>query len=147
MNNTLFATPLDAEMAFYRAFAHRDLEAMMAVWSDDDENYCIHPNDIRLSGLMAIRESWRALFATNTKLQFMLSQRQVIHSGMLAVHNLYEQITIIGQTSTPQPLLATNIYLRGNLGWRMVAHHAAPAISIDTTQAAPDRKPPSTTLH
>ena len=33
----LFATPEDAEAAFYDAVARGDLEALMAIWSEDEE--------------------------------------------------------------------------------------------------------------
>jgi ketosteroid isomerase-like protein len=123
----LFATPQDAEAAFYDAFVKRDLEAMMEVWSDEDDSYCIHPGGARISGVESIRESWREIFAAGQELRFSLRDSQHIHTMMLAVHSVYEHITIAGQSRTPQPVIATNIYQRTERGWRMVAHHAAAA--------------------
>jgi hypothetical protein len=37
VKKTLFATPQDAEAAFYEAFIKRDLEAMMEVWAEEDD--------------------------------------------------------------------------------------------------------------
>ena len=59
----LFATPQEAEAAFYEAFVKRDLEGMMAVWADDDEVYCVHPRGPRVTGVAQVRESWRQVFA------------------------------------------------------------------------------------
>ena len=38
-----FATPQEAEAAFYAALLKRDVEAMMAVWAEDAHIACIHP--------------------------------------------------------------------------------------------------------
>jgi hypothetical protein len=46
-------------------------------------------------------------------------------------------------------MLATNIYLRTDLGWRMVAHHASPApaasAAVSKSETEPRRTPK--TLH
>ena len=57
MSSSLFASPEDAETAFYDAIERADLEAMMAIWADDEEVACIHPAGQRLTGLAAVRES------------------------------------------------------------------------------------------
>ena len=62
MSSKQFATPQEAEDAFYRAFAVADVDAMMAVWAEDDAVTCIHPAGPRLDGRPAIRHSWQAIF-------------------------------------------------------------------------------------
>ena len=64
VQKALFPTPQDAEAAFYEALTKGDLEAMMAVWADDDEVYCVHPNGARVTGVDQVRESWRQIFAS-----------------------------------------------------------------------------------
>lgn len=127
MKKVLFSTPQDAEAAFYDALTKSDLDAMMAVWSDDDEVYCVHPGGPRVSGVAQVRESWRRIFAGGQTLRFQLRAQQVLHGMMLSVHSVYEHITIAGETRNRNPMIATNIYLRTERGWRMVAHHASPA--------------------
>lgn len=127
MKKTLFATPQDAETAFYDAFVKADLEAMMEVWADDDDIYCVHPGGARLCGVERIRDSWRQIFASRQSLRFDVRDQQLIHTMMLAVHSVYEQIAIAGQSRTRQVMIATNVYQRAERGWRMVAHHATPA--------------------
>lgn len=144
MKKTLFATPQDAEAAFYDALIRRDLEAMMEVWSDDDEVYCVHPGGARISGVDRIRESWERIFSGGQQLRFSLRDQQLIHTMMLAVHSVYEHISIAGQPRTSQPMIATNVYQRTGHGWRMVAHHAAPAPS--SVKDGPE-EPPTKTLH
>jgi hypothetical protein len=41
--------------AFYDALTKCDLEAMMAVWGDDDDVYCVHPNGARIMGVEQVR--------------------------------------------------------------------------------------------
>lgn len=149
MKNVLYASAHDAEMAFYDAFRKNDLEAMMAVWADDDEIYCVHPGAARIAGVENVRESWRRVFASGQSLQFQLRARHEIHGMMIAIHSVYEQITVAGQPPPRNPMLATNIYLRTDHGWRMVAHHAAPAPPMGPQPAASEsesRRTPKT-LH
>jgi len=67
MDNPPFPTPDDAEHAFYDAFTRGDLDALMAVWAEDEETVCVHPGGSRFTGLAAIRESWKQLFETGMK--------------------------------------------------------------------------------
>ena len=147
MKKALFATPQDAESAFYEALAKADLDAMMAVWGDDDDIYCVHPNGARLTGVESVRESWRQIFASGQTLRFQLRESQVVQGMMLAVHSVYEHITIAGEARPRGPMIATNIYLRTERGWRMVAHHASPAPAPATAGPEPRRTAPPKTLH
>ena len=147
MKKTIYANAQEAEAAFYDAFGKSDLEAMMAVWADDEEIYCVHPGGQRIAGLENVRESWRRLFNNGQSLNFQLRARHEIHGMMIAVHNVYEQITVAGQGAVRNPMLATNIYLRTDRGWRMVAHHASPAPPAATPASAAESKRAPTTLH
>ena len=127
MKQALFPTPQDAEAAFYDALTKGDLDAMMAVWADDDDIYCVHPGGPRISGVAQVRESWRRILAGGQTLRFQLRGQQSLHSMMLSAHSIYEHISVAGETRARNPVIATNIYLRTERGWRMVAHHASPA--------------------
>jgi uncharacterized protein (TIGR02246 family) len=127
VNRPLFPSPQDAEAAFYEAFTKSDLKAMMAVWADDDDIYCVHPHGARVSGVEQVRESWRQIFASGQSLRFQLRGQQFINAMMVSVHSVYEHITVAGDTRSGAPVIATNVYLRTDRGWRMVAHHASPA--------------------
>lgn len=145
MKKTLFATPQDAEAAFYDAFTKRDLEAMMEVWSEEDDIYCVHPGAARISGYERVRDSWRQIFSGSQNLRFTLREQQLIHTMMLAVHSVYEHISIAGQPRAQQPMIATNVYQRTERGWRMVAHHAAAAPA--SVKADITGEPVTKTLH
>jgi uncharacterized protein (TIGR02246 family) len=131
MKKTLFATPQDAEAAFYEAFMKRDLDAMMEVWADDDEVYCVHPQGARITGVAQVRESWRQLFSGGQNLRFQVRQQQVIQAMMVTVHSVYEQITIVGEARARGCMVVTNVYTRTERGWRMIVHHASPAPTIE----------------
>lgn len=149
VKKALYASAQEAEAAFYDALSKSDLDAMMAVWADDDEVYCIHPGGQRIAGVENVRESWRRIFGSGQTLSFHLRAKHEIHGMMIAVHSVYEQITVAGQGPTRTPMLATNIYLRTDHGWRMVVHHAsaAPAAPVATSSGEAEAKRAPKTLH
>ena len=57
-----FGTADDIEVALYDAIGRADLDALMALWADDEEIVCIHPDGTRLIGYAAIRASWEEIF-------------------------------------------------------------------------------------
>ena len=146
VKKALFPTPQDAEAAFYEALTKSDLEGMMAVWADDDEVYCVHPNGARLTGVEQVRESWRQIFASGQRLSFQLRDQQYVQGMMLSVHSVYEHIAVAGEPRTRAPVIATNIFLRTERGWRMVAHHASAAPVASEPEPRRQAGPPKT-LH
>ena len=126
MSKTIYTTPQDVENAFYEALERADLDAMMTVWAEDEEIVCVQPGGPRLSGYAAIREAWRRIFETATKLRVRVANPSVVQTPFTAVHSLLEQISVAGDDTTRAPVVATNVYVRGPLGWRMVVHHASP---------------------
>src|SRR4029450_1431780 len=146
VQKALFPTPQDAEAAFYEALTKNDLDAMMAVWADDDDVYCIHPNGARVTGVDQIRESWRQIFASGQRLSFQLKDQQYVTGMMLAVHSVYEHIAVVGAPRARAPAIATHIFLRPERGWRMVAHPASPAPAAVAAEPRRAAAPPKT-LH
>ena len=142
VKKTLFATPQDAEAAFYEAFMKRDLEAMMSVWADDDEVYCVHPRGGRVTGVAQVRESWRQIFSSPQDVRFQVREQHLQQAMMVSIHSVYEHITVSGEARSRGCMLATNIYMRTENGWRMMAHHASPAPALE--EAEPRR---AKTLH
>jgi ketosteroid isomerase-like protein len=130
----LFASPQDAEAAFYEAFMKQDLEAMMAVWSDDDEIYCVHPRGQRVTGVVQVRESWRQIFASAQNVRFHVREQHLLQAMMVSIHSVYEHIVISGESRSHGCVLATNIYMRTDRGWRMMVHHASPAPAIEDVE-------------
>ena len=66
------------------------------------------------------------------------------HSLEVAVHNVVETVAIRSAEGTQHAyVLATNVYLKTALGWRLVAHHASPGSASEPHE--PVETP--TTLH
>lgn len=127
MSKTIFATADDAERAFYDALSKGDLEAMMAVWSEDEETVCVLPGGSRFCGLNAIREAWRQLFASGLKLSIRITHPVKTQAMLLAVHCVLEHVCVEGEDTIAPPMIATNVYSRGATGWQLVLHHTSPA--------------------
>ncbi|HEX8989736.1 MAG TPA: nuclear transport factor 2 family protein [Rhodocyclaceae bacterium] len=127
MPKAIYTTPQDVENAFYEALERADLDAMMGVWAEDEEIVCVHPGGARLTGYTDIRDAWRRVFEGGTKLRVELSIPTVMHTPFTAVHSLIERISVVGKDEPHAPVVATNVYVRGPLGWRMIVHHASAA--------------------
>jgi len=122
----LLGSPDEIENQFYEALQRGDIDKLMAVWSDDDEIACVHPGGPRLIGAAAIRASFEAIFSNGAiDAQPEKVRRVISHSS--AVHSVLERVQVMSSDG-PQSawVIATNVYLKGAQGWRLVAHHASP---------------------
>jgi ketosteroid isomerase-like protein len=133
-----WATPEAAEKAFYAAFEGGDLMAMMQVWADTPEVCCIHPMGKALRGLAAVREGWAGIFSSGLRLHFVLEPLQWQPTDDLAISVVLERIQVAGEKKPRPPMVATNVYRRTALGWRMVLHHASPAV-VEVAKDMPQR--------
>jgi len=140
VSSRIFPTAQDAQNAFYEALERSDLEAMMAVWSEDEDIVCVHPAGQRLAGQAQVREAWRQMFAGGPGMRVRITQQVVIAGMMLEVHSVHENITVAGEKRPRPPMVATNVYLRTAAGWRMIVHHASPTPG----EAAAEPPPPAT---
>jgi ketosteroid isomerase-like protein len=145
--SVIFASAEDVESAFYEAIAHADIDALMSVWADDEEIICIHPTGQRLRGAAAIRESWRAIFASNPRLTVRITQSVRWNGMLVSVHNVIETL-YLGDEPTPHgPMLSTNVYQRGASGWRLLAHHTSTAADTSAVEAGERSDGAPRTLH
>ena len=138
MMQTEFHSAEAAETAFYEAFERGDAEAMMSVWSADDDIECIHPLGDRLMGVTAVTDSWRSILSGSRQLRFRLNHATRFHTDQLAIHVVYENIAIDGRQQPP--VIATNVYRFNGSSWHMVLHHASPATDIGQ-EHDPETKP------
>ena len=122
----VFATAEAAEEAFYDAMQRGDAQGMMALWADDDDVTCVHPNGPRLIGIDAIRQAFEHIFA-NGGVGVRVSDVRVHQGAVVAVHNLIEQVAVQGRGGSQViDCSATNVYVKTANGWRIVLHHASP---------------------
>jgi ketosteroid isomerase-like protein len=137
-------TPEAAEAAFYAAFEARSLDAMMAVWADDDGIACIHPLAAPLDGRAAVAAGWRSMFEAAGQFRTQIETAHEMREAELVIRIVREYL-IIGQETAPRPpILATNVYRReADGGWRMVLHHASP-LQVGGT---PHARTPPVVLH
>ncbi len=120
----------EAELAFYDALGCNDLETMMGIWLDNEDTVCVHPGACRLEGTADIRQAFEQMFDEPTpEMEFTVSDKQCQRLGNVAIHTLREEIEIGGQLVSV--MLATNIYVQTEAGWRMLLHHASPELDFD----------------
>ncbi|MBV8031590.1 MAG: nuclear transport factor 2 family protein [Betaproteobacteria bacterium] len=132
MTAKIFPTAQDAENAFYEALESADLEAMMAVWAEDEEIVCIHPTGPRLAGQEQVRQSWAKIFSGGARNRVHVTHQVTLSGMMMEVHSVHENFALEDDApgrgdARPAPIVATNVYLRTAAGWRMIVHHASPA--------------------
>ncbi len=144
-----YHTPELVEQAFYEALEAGDVVALMDVWANHGQLVCIHPSGPRLLGFDDIRDSWRDILSAGP-LQIRVTPVCHIQSGNIAIHNVVEQVLMTGGGGAEPQLVmvnATNIYQNGPTGWRLVMHHASPAMDDeffdDDADDEPDEGEPS----
>ena len=126
----------DVEAAFYDALARADLEALMEVWSDDEEVVCIAADGTRAVGLPAVRAYWQRLFDAQAGQRLQVTRHIATLSVTMAFHHITEEVA--SQTSSPpQQRAASLLYVRGGRGWRLALYHVSPTPE-PTARAAAD---------
>jgi len=133
----IYTTPQDAALAFYQAFEAKNVDAMMGTWADDEEIVCVHPGGTRLVGYDAVRSGWEQLFSGDASLTFRLQEIVVIESVGMAMQSAIELVSLGADGSTRGYAVATNVFLRTPVGWRLLVHHAS-SVPATTAPSAPE---------
>ncbi len=120
-----YASPQDAEDAFYDAIDERDAERLRGVWEDSPDIACLLPMQPLLLGDQ-VHEAWTPLFGGDFHLDIEVTHIRWLLAGDLAIHYLEERVTVPGRPAQP-PVLATNIYRQGADGWRLILPQNSPA--------------------
>lgn len=140
---THMASPDDAEAQFYEALQRGDIEKLMAVWADDEDIACVHPGGPRVVGADAIRSAFEGMFANGAIDAQPDKVRRIVMPGS-AVHSVVERIQVLTDEGPRVAwVVATNVYVKTSVGWRLVVHHASPG----TTQELPEIGETPSTLH
>jgi uncharacterized protein (TIGR02246 family) len=133
----------EVEEQFYAALRRADLEALMTLWSDDDDIVCVHPGGQRVIGPSAIRASFEAVFS-NGPIDIHPEKVRRLEAPAFAVHSLLERVRVRGATGAQTGwVVATNAYVETPVGWRIVAHHVSPGVQSEPQDGAD----PSAVLH
>ena len=124
-NPPRFPEPEDAEAAFYDALKKGDVDALMQVFSEEEEVVCAHPNGKVCVGLHAIRTSFQEIFEHNASFLVAVPRRVVWHSTLLTVHQVHEILSFHDKEESELHFLVSYIFSRGANGWRIVSRQAS----------------------
>jgi uncharacterized protein (TIGR02246 family) len=116
----------ELESTFYDAISRGDLDGLMALWAEDEEIVCVHPNSTRLIGHAEIRASWEAIFE-NGQVHIHTTQLHAMHNLLTAVHSVIEHFHQNAENDADLHIIATNVYIKTPRGWRIATHHASVA--------------------
>jgi ketosteroid isomerase-like protein len=119
---------LEANTAFYAAFAAGDAAAMETLWAREAPVTCVHPGWDALRGREEVMASWRAVLG---------GQPPPVTCTGASAHVLGETAFVICQERLPGArLVATNVFVREAGAWRLV-HHQAGALARAPREAPP----------
>ena len=121
-----------ANQRFYDAFNTLDIGRMEDVWETSERALCVHPGWTPIVGWATIRESWVRIFDNANLMQFSVRYLNVVVQGDFGCVTCVEGVTSVVQGRAANfSTFATNIFARqvsenGEVGWKMIAHHASP---------------------
>jgi len=127
---------LNANLDFYRAFNERSVKAMEALWATGAPVLCVHPGWNALAGREPVIQSWRAILANPEAPRVMVHDDRAFLYGDLAIVQCEEELE-------SGHLVATNIFIREDGGWKMIHHQASPLM----VRAAEERRRTRPTRH
>lgn len=110
---------LAANEAFYQAFANNDYATMETLWSSGTDIAVIHPGWSPLHGYRAVMDSWHRLLSAPGVTPVLCSESRVYIMGQAA-------FVICTESFDETELVATNIFIRENDGWKLVHHQSGP---------------------
>ncbi len=120
---------LEANLAFYRAFQTKDMEAMSEIWSKGINTLCIHPGRKLLKGWEEIRPSWQQIFKVTSTLEIELQITASDSQGNFAYIVLIEKVTQTSSGRKNQSLSsATNLFENMGGKWYLIHHHGSPIL-------------------
>ncbi len=115
-----------ANQRFYDAFGALDIDLMESVWVRSERAMCVHPGWPALVDWELIRQSWERIFDNTTLMLFNVKYLNAVVQGDCGWVTCVENISSVLQGKASNfGILATNIFVRTPLGWRMIAHHAS----------------------
>ena len=121
-----------ANTALYAAFETADVDAMHALWDDEQPTavVCVHPGWPMLRGRSQVLRSWSAVMASTSYIQFFLTDVEVHITGDVAVVTCVENVltTISVDPASNASVVATNIFVRRDGVWRLQVHHGSPVL-------------------
>src|ERR1700690_1690719 len=116
-----------ANQRFYAAFEALKLAEMEAVWAHDDRVECVQPGWELLLGWDEVRERWARIFKNTKRVRIGLSGLWVCVEGDVGWVACTARVTTAFSEGFDEAIVqATNIFVRREGQWLLVAHHASP---------------------
>lgn len=133
MTTEQYATPLDAENAFYQGLEANNVAGIMDSWSPAEDIICIHPMGPALTGRAAVRESWEMICGNEQRLSCNVVSISYQEQGDIAIHVVREEITMTsdGEDDKYAAMVATNVYRREDGDWHLILHHSSPGAAAE----------------
>ena len=125
------AAVLFANEGFYLTFQTGDIAAMETLWSARDGISCIHPGWPPLLGRETVLQSWRAILANPNQ------QAVIVHAAVTELHG-DSAIVICYEVVGRFTLVATNVFVREGVVWKLV-HHQSGETRPPDSQPSEDR--------
>ncbi|HWG57654.1 MAG TPA: nuclear transport factor 2 family protein [Candidatus Acidoferrales bacterium] len=117
----------EANQRFYAAFESLDIAAMDSVWAHEETVQCVQPGWELLLGWDEVRERWARIFANTKRIRIALSSVWIRVEGDISWVACTEHVTTAFDEGFDEATVqATNIFVRREGQWLLVAHHASP---------------------
>ena len=122
-----YATPQEAEDAFYDALDAGDLNQLLSVWAESDDICCLLPMYPLIQGRQDVADVFTGLFSQGHGVALAIAHLSWIQTDDVAIHQVEETIqNPPPDTPPPPPFYGTNIYRKDSTGWRLIVHQNAP---------------------
>lgn len=112
----------EAEIVFYEAFMHGDIDVMAALWADDDV-ICVHPGSGMIKGYKSVMRSWQHIFSGSSRMDIRYRVENKVVTDDLAVHVVIEEM--LNNNIVIAVVVATNVYKKFENSWLMTEHHGS----------------------
>jgi ketosteroid isomerase-like protein len=112
------AAVLQANEAFYRAFAAKDYQAMDALWARSIEVASVHPLGELVQGREWVMETWRLIFENPEQPRVVMGDAQAVTVGDFGYVTCRE-------FTAGAALVSTNLYVREEGEWHIAHHHSS----------------------
>ena len=123
-----YATPQDAEDAFYDALDAGALDQLLSVWAESDDIRCLLPMHPLVQTRQGVTEVFTHLFSQGHGVSLAITHLGWIETDDIAIHFVEETVQAPpSDTPPPPPFYGTNIYRKDDTGWRLIVHQNAPS--------------------
>jgi hypothetical protein len=116
---------------FYEAFESLNMDALADCWASTDQVACVHPGGPWVTGWDDVRDSWDVILANTGYIEVAVEVAAVVVNDPVAWVSCIEHVTtaVAGDQVTAS-VAATNVFVLGAQGWRLVLHHASPVVRL-----------------